>query len=146
MIALPSPAFATVLLFAETPPASGGGLSLCTGLLVVALAALLVLGRLVAELRSRVYTLENAGSSRPALTAPASTSSAATVSSSAPTSAPCPASSDSIPPEILAVIAAAIHVTLGREARIVGVTPARLDDHTWSLEGRRQIFHSHKVR
>lgn len=52
-----------------------------------------------------------------------------------------------LPPETLAVIAAAVAVTLQKPHRIVQIraTPnAWLQ--AWSLEGRRQIFHSHTVR
>jgi hypothetical protein len=45
----------------------------------------------------------------------------------------------------LAVIIAAVHATHEGRARIVGVTPQG-DNQGWSLEGRRAILHSHKVR
>ena len=56
--------------------------------------------------------------------------------------------------EIFAAIAAAVAVTFGGKARIAsvqpaipldsdGVDPSRLQ---WSMEGRRQIYSSHKVR
>lgn len=56
--------------------------------------------------------------------------------------------------EIFAAIAAAVAVTLGSKARIASIntipisadaegSPARLQ---WSMEGRRQIYSSHKVR
>jgi hypothetical protein len=145
MIAPAPSVFKSAFLFAETSSSVAiGGVSLSTGLLVVAIAALLVLARLVADLRARVTSLEN--SNAPASPGASLPASAATAAASSTPARPPSAQVDAVPPEILAVIAAAIHVTLGREARIVGVTPARIDDHTWSLEGRRQIFHSHKVR
>ncbi len=145
MIAPASSVFTTTLLFAEaSPPASPGGVSLSTGLLVVAIAALLVIARLVSDLRARVTALENSDAPAPS-DAPRSASTSAPAVISAPPHAQS-VSSEAVPPEILAVIAAAIHVTLGHGVRVIGVTPARIDDHTWSLEGRRQIFHSHKVR
>ena len=53
-------------------------------------------------------------------------------------------------PEIAAVIAAAVHVTLGASARVTSVSelPVNIDSSTliWSLEGRRQIYTSHRVR
>ena len=56
-------------------------------------------------------------------------------------------------PEIAAVIAAAVHVTLGASARVTSVSlqpelPVSLENSPliWSLEGRRQIYTSHKVR
>ena len=58
-----------------------------------------------------------------------------------------------ISPEIEAAIAAAVHVTLGASASVTSVTlqpaqPVSVENLmlTWSLEGRRQIYTSHKVR
>ncbi|MFT3828348.1 MAG: hypothetical protein QM691_01450 [Opitutaceae bacterium] len=48
-------------------------------------------------------------------------------------------------PEVLAVIAAAVHESLGTEFRIVSIS-VEGQSTTWSMEGRRQIFGSHKVR
>lgn len=55
--------------------------------------------------------------------------------------------------EITAAIAAAVYVTLGASAKVTSVTPAPDQPVgvenlmlTWSLEGRRQIYTSHKVR
>lgn len=63
-------------------------------------------------------------------------------------------SSASTPPEneqLLAVIAAAVHVATGRPHRIVSVSPARPPSVEslmlqWSMEGRRAIYSSHRVR
>ena len=57
-------------------------------------------------------------------------------------------------PELRAVIAAAVYVTLGSNAKIASVEPARRMAATnvdpqmfaWSLEGRRQIHGGHRVR
>jgi hypothetical protein len=55
-------------------------------------------------------------------------------------------------PELFAVIAGAVYATLGPNARVASVqvspvtavaTPATVP---WSLEGRRQIYASHRVR
>ncbi len=54
-----------------------------------------------------------------------------------------------LPPEILAVIAAAITVVLGRPHRVVSVQPAAArtpDVNVWALEGRIEQFMSHKIR
>lgn len=48
--------------------------------------------------------------------------------------------------ELLAVITAAVHIACGPECRIAGISPVSTPENVWSLEGRRQIFHSHKVR
>lgn len=53
-------------------------------------------------------------------------------------------------PEVAAAIAAAVHVTFGATAIVTSVSlqPASVENLmlTWSLEGRRQIYTSHKVR
>lgn len=56
-------------------------------------------------------------------------------------------------PEVLAVITAAVAVTFGRKARITAIGlhhPHAPSVESlmlqWSLEGRRQIYSSHKVR
>jgi hypothetical protein len=51
--------------------------------------------------------------------------------------------------EIAAVIAAAVAVVVGRPHRLVSVQPATPSApymNVWALEGRTQIFMSHKVR
>jgi hypothetical protein len=56
-------------------------------------------------------------------------------------------------PEIFAVIAAAVTATLGSKTRVASVrlapeSPSSIDIYMvqWSLEGRRQIYASHKIR
>ena len=65
---------------------------------------------------------------------------------SAPASRPAPAGQPS--PEILAVIAAAVHTTLGRSAQIVSVSTDEDETEalTWAAEGRRAIYATRKVR
>jgi hypothetical protein len=67
------------------------------------------------------------------------------------TTPPKPATaSDQMPPELLAVIAAAISVVLGRPYQVVAVqqaSSARTPEiNVWALEGRMEQFKSHKVR
>jgi hypothetical protein len=52
------------------------------------------------------------------------------------------------PPEILAVIAAAITVALGRPHRVVSIEQSAYtpEVNVWALEGRMKQFMSHKVR
>lgn len=50
------------------------------------------------------------------------------------------------PAEIMAAIAAAVHVTLGSEHRIASIVPLETSAHDWALEGRRQIHSARKVR
>ncbi len=55
----------------------------------------------------------------------------------------------SLAPEIAAVIAAAVAVTFDRPHRLVSVQQVQTPVpylNVWALEGRTQIFHSHKIR
>ena len=63
---------------------------------------------------------------------------------SAPASRPAPAGQPA--PEILAVIAAAVHTALGRSARIVSIATDDDDAQVWAVEGRRAIYATRKVR
>ncbi|MBC2592998.1 OadG family protein [Ruficoccus amylovorans] len=58
--------------------------------------------------------------------------------------AAAPAASEGISPEVVAVIAAAVHTTLEHPHRILSIRPSA--DRYWAAEGRREIFRSHKVR
>ncbi len=61
--------------------------------------------------------------------------------------APVAVTKDGISPEIRAVIAAAIHVSLKSPHRILHVQSVQNPQlHAWSVEGRRQIFQSHTFR
>ncbi len=54
-----------------------------------------------------------------------------------------------IAPEIAAVIAAAVSVTFERPHRVVSVQPVPASVpylNVWALEGRTEIFHSHRIR
>ena len=59
---------------------------------------------------------------------------------------------DEIPGEIMALISAAVALTLGPQARIAAVVPRKpavpMPDllQQWSVEGRRQIYSSHQIR
>lgn len=50
---------------------------------------------------------------------------------------------DTVPPEILAVIAAAVATTVGRGPKIVSIRPSNT---SWSQAGRQQIQTSHNIR
>jgi Na+-transporting methylmalonyl-CoA/oxaloacetate decarboxylase gamma subunit len=56
------------------------------------------------------------------------------------------AKNGTIPPETVAAISAAIHTTLRGRHRILSVGEINVQRQAWSLEGRRQVFSSHKVR
>jgi hypothetical protein len=63
-----------------------------------------------------------------------------------------PPASTGTPVEIYAAIAAAVAVTLGARARVAAINAAPTEPLAdtsrlqWSMEGRRQIYSSHKVR
>lgn len=64
-----------------------------------------------------------------------------------------PVAINDLAPEIAAAITAAVHVTFGASATVTSVSlqptqPVSVENLmlTWSLEGRRQIYTSHKVR
>ncbi len=123
-------------LVAESAPASP--ISVPTALLIILGIALIFVAKSVSTLRARVEALEARPAVAPAPAAPV-----------ARAAVPQTAASDAPPPEILAVIAAAVHVALEGRGRVIGVRPVSAvpgAEVMWSLEGRRQIFHSHKVR
>lgn len=69
-------------------------------------------------------------------------------------SATTPAATEAVPsitsPETLAIIAACVVATFGRNARITqirtGGPSVEMLMQQWSLEGRRQIYSSHQIR
>lgn len=69
--------------------------------------------------------------------------SAAEPSADKPQAVAQPVDDDYIPPETLAVIAAAIQVTAGRGRRIVSV---KAHNPAWHSAGRQQIHSSHEIR
>ncbi|MBK8858351.1 MAG: OadG family protein [Opitutaceae bacterium] len=73
-------------------------------------------------------------------TAPAPVVPAPAVTAPVPVSAP-----DSLPPELIAVIAATVRVSLEGPYRIQAIVPVPAGQD-WAHEGRRQIFASHQVR
>ncbi len=61
--------------------------------------------------------------------------------------AAAPAAAGKLSPEILAVISAAVHATLGRSSQIISIANADEDESmTWAAEGRRAIYATRKVR
>lgn len=112
-----------------------------TGLMVVFLA----LGSLwfLLSIAGRIFAFRDARI--------AATKAAAAPPAPLPVVAPTPVPAEAAPsvsgpaPAVLAAIAAAVHVTLGNRARVLSVSPVRVDGD-WAREGRRQIFASHRVR
>jgi hypothetical protein len=110
-----------------------------TALLLVVVACLAFMARALADLGQRVRELA-AARAGPAPAAPGATA------PSPPASAREPGAGH-LAPELMAVIAAAVHVASEHPVRIVAVDEAKhAPSATWSLEGRRQIFSSHRVR
>jgi hypothetical protein len=63
----------------------------------------------------------------------------------APAVAAPAATAGQLPAEIIAVITAAVHASLGGSAQIVAISGAD-DNRTWAAEGRRAIYATRKVR
>ena len=57
-----------------------------------------------------------------------------------------PVSAGQPSPEVLAVIAAAVHTALGRSSRIISISTDDDDAQAWAVEGRRAIYATRKVR
>jgi hypothetical protein len=106
-----------------------------TALLLLVTAGLLVLAKIVSDLRAEVRGLRGptAPENRP-LPAPAT-------AHAAPSHA---MPSDEIPADVFTAIVSAVYCTLDDQHRIVSVSPA--ESLAWSREGRRSIFRSHTFR
>ena len=110
--------------------------SLETAILVVICASLIVLAKMVSDLRREVRALREAQAAAPA-PQPAPLSAAQPSPASA-------APADGIPRDVFAAIVSAIHFTLGGEHNVVAIGP--VESMMWSREGRRSIFGSHSIR
>lgn len=104
-----------------------------SAIFVVVLVGLLILAKMVSDLRAEVKHLRSAASPAPA---------SPTVS--APPSPAASPASEPIPADVFAAIVSAIHFTLGENHHIVSISP--VESMMWSREGRRSIFGSHSVR
>jgi hypothetical protein len=104
-----------------------------TAVLLLLTAGLLVLAKIVSDLRAEVRSLRGPA---PTETTPAPAKSPAPPPQAAP--------SGEIPADVFAAIVSAVYSTLGDNHRIVSVTPA--ESLMWSREGRRSIFRSHTFR
>lgn len=102
-----------------------------SAILVVVLVGLIVLAKMVSDLRAEVKQLRGPTAAAPAKP-PGSTSQAASPASEA------------IEPDVFAAIVSAIHFTLGENHHVVSISP--VESMMWSREGRRSIFGSHSVR
>lgn len=68
-----------------------------------------------------------------------------TPATAAAANAPASAPDTAITTETVALIAAAVHLSVGPRHRILSIAPVAPNPH-WALEGRRQIFASHRPR
>ncbi len=102
-----------------------------SAILVVVLVGLIVLAKMVSDLRAEVNRLRGPASAAPAPRQEATSQAAS------------PAS-EAIEPDVFAAIVSAIHFTLGENHHVVSISPA--ESMMWSREGRRSIFGSHSVR
>jgi hypothetical protein len=100
-----------------------------SALLMVVLAGLLVLAKMVFDLRAEVNRLRSPSPTAPAPQSPAP---------------PVRPVNETIPPDVLTAIVSAIHFTLGENHHVVSISP--VESMMWSREGRRSIFDSHTVR
>lgn len=120
----------SIVVFASTTaqatPVPPDSVDMRTALLFVVLVVLVFCIKVVSEMRFRMQRLEAHIAEPPA---------------QAQRETP-----DDIPPEIVAAITAAIVATVGTSHRIIAVAPLTHDNMAWSMEGRRQVFQSHKLR
>lgn len=102
-----------------------------TAVLVLVAAGLLVLAKIVSDLRAEVRSLRSAAGSG---IKPAQNPAADDASSQ----------SGEIPADVFAAIVSAVYLTLGDNHQIISVSPS--ESLAWSREGRRSIFRSHTFR
>lgn len=112
-----------------------------TAVLLLVVAGLLVLAKIVSDLRAEVRSLRGTPETKPA---PSPQPAAAAAAAPVPAATPAAAPSGEIPPDVFAAIVSAVHFALGDQHRVVSVSPA--ESLAWSREGRRSIFRSHTFR
>lgn len=136
MISLLAPLSAPVLAELGAHPGFWEDVRFQTVGIVVVLLALVAIWLALEVVGSAFRRIE---SRRAPARIPAATEEPAPVPSAGPTA---------IPPEVIAVIAAAVDTTLGAPHRIVAVQLADSSSGhaAWSVEGRREIYRSHRVR
>jgi hypothetical protein len=102
--------------------------------LLLVVAGLLVLAKIVSDLRTEIHKL------RGGTTAAVS----ATATDQAPPAPAVAGPDEAIPADVYTAIVAAVYATLGSQHRILSVNPS--ESMMWSREGRRSIFRSHLFR
>ena len=119
------------------------------GLLVLA-GALIYLWLTVRQLQGSLRTLEKRLESPAPAPVKASPAPApvpalpATVQS--PTAIQAHAEPDAIDEGVLTAIAATVAIVFRQPHRIIAVQPDSGTQHAWSAEGRRELYHSHRIR
>lgn len=138
----------TVLTLAATEPGRFetflSGFQHLLGMLVVMLTLTILWGLCV--LTGKIVNLLLPDQTAPALVpvAPAATAHAASPEMVAAIAAVLhERSSDKIPSEIVAVIAAAVHSAVGKDERVVAI---RESDGNWERAARQAVFSSHRLR
>jgi hypothetical protein len=131
---LPILASATTAVDPITTSAPSDLISFQTALLVIIAGTLVFLAKSLSGLNSRLTQIESDGEN-----ASGRTSGTTPVRHNA-------MPSGVVPPEVVAIISAAIHTTLKGRHRIISVGQICPNRQAWSAEGRRQVFSSHKVR
>ena len=106
-----------------------------TAVLLLVVVGLLVLAKIVSDLRAEVRSLRGK---------PAPESLPVQTPAPAAPAAPQAAPSGESPADVFTAIVTAVYCTLGDNHRVVSVTPA--ESLMWSREGRRSIFRSHTFR
>ena len=119
----------SLFLFTVTPPEiPSDGISFATALMILLGGGVLYCLKAVGDLRRQFDRRDAPAPSSSKLSPPSPTV-------------------DSVSPEVIAVSAAAIHVALGPGHRVLAIAPAPLSGgDRWSVEGRREVFHSHQFR
>ncbi len=126
----------TVALVAQVSPAPDNDpISLQTAALIILGAAVIFCWKAIVELRRRLDELPTEAAARQLPPAPLQ-----------PRLAVPPVVDASPSPELIAVIAVAVHAAIKTRHRIVSVQPLPAEHHAWSIDGRRRIFESHKMR
>ncbi len=108
-----------------------------TALLLLVAAGLLVLAKIVSDLRAEVRSMRSA-------TLPAPSPAPAAIPAAALPVVPTTLPSSEVPADVFAAVVSAVYFTLGEQHRIISVSPA--ESLAWSREGRRSIFRSHTFR
>ena len=121
--------------------ASCGLLDFETAVLILVTLGVLVLAKMVSDLRGEVRALRRTQTDPRPAPSPGATVSAPRNEQGNAHMAPAP---EEIPADVYAAIVAAVHYTLGQEHHLVSVTPG--ETLMWSREGRRNIFSSHSFR